>query len=80
MGLLKISGTDLTGGNMRCDCKHRSIAAMSVEKAGDQVQVSRAAAPSTGGELAGELCLRSGRIRAGFFVAHMDPFNFGVQP
>ncbi len=53
---------------------------MSVEKAVDQVEVAGAAAPSAGRELAGELCLRAGRIRAGFFVAHMDPFNFVVQP
>ena len=80
VGLLKISRADLTRGNMRGDRKHRSIASMSVEKAVDQVQVARAAASPAAGELAGELCLRAGRIRAGFFVAHMDPFNFGVQP
>jgi hypothetical protein len=53
---------------------------MSVEKAVDQVQVAGAAAAPTGRELAGELCLRAGRLRAGFFVTHMDPFNFIVQP
>src|SRR5271154_3074451 len=76
MSLLKISRADLAGRNMRCDREHRSIASMSIEKAVDQVQVAGAAAPPAGRELAGELCLGTGRIRAGFFVAHMNPFNF----
>src|SRR5208282_3730484 len=80
MRFLKVSRADLAAGNMRCDRQHRSIAAMSIEKAVNQVQVAGAATPRAGGELAGELRLRAGRKRAGLLVAHMDPFNFVVQP
>ena len=44
MGLLEISGTDLAARNVRCDRQHRSIAAMSVEKAIDKVKVAGTAA------------------------------------
>jgi hypothetical protein len=64
---------------MRCDCNHRSIAPVSVEKAVDEVKVSGASGTRTGGKLPGELGLCSGRKRTGFFVTHMDPLNLAVQ-
>jgi hypothetical protein len=78
MSFLEISGANLTGRNMRCDRNHRSIAAMSIEKTIDEVKVTRAATARAGRELSAQLSLRASRKGGGFFVAHMDPFEFAI--
>jgi hypothetical protein len=75
MSFLEISGTDLSSRNMRRDREDRSIAAMSIEKSINQVEVAGAATARTDREFAAKLSLGTGCKRGGFFVAHVDPLN-----
>src|ERR1700677_2382347 len=78
MSFLKISGSDLTTWNMRCDREYWSIAAMSIEESVDQVKVAGTAAATAGRQFPVELSLGACRKRGSFFVAHVNPLNFAV--
>src|SRR6202022_4414059 len=78
MRFLEISGSDLSGWNMRRDREHRSVAAMRIEKSVDKVKVAGDAAARAGREFPAELGLGAGCERAGFLVTHMDPFKLPI--
>src|ERR1700683_1358133 len=73
--LLKISTSDFSARNLRCDSQNGDAAALAIVKAVDQVHISRPTASSAYRQFAGEMRLRAGRERAGLLIAHANPLD-----
>ena len=76
MGRLEIINADLGARNVRRYREDRRSAAVAVEQAVDQMQISRSAAPGADSQFAGQLRLRAGCECSGLLVPDMHPFDF----
>src|SRR6202051_2537379 len=70
MGLLKISASNFTAGNLRGNSKYRHPAAMTIVEPVDQMQIARPATSRANGKFPGKMRLRSGGKRRRFLVPH----------
>src|SRR5580692_12627768 len=73
--LLKISTSDFSARNLRCDGQNRDAAALAIVKAIDQMHVSRPAASGAYRQFASEMSLRTGREGGCLLIACADPLD-----
>src|ERR1700684_2837571 len=79
VGLLKISASNFTAGNLRGNSKYRHPAAMTIVEPVDQMQIARAATSRAHGYIPAKMRFRAGGKRRRLLVSHMDPLNLFVR-
>lgn len=78
MAILKVPHADLCGRNVCSDRKHWHARTMTIKKAVDEMEIAWPAASGTDGELAGQMCLGTGRKGGHFLVPDMNPVDASV--
>jgi hypothetical protein len=75
---LEIPGADLGRRNLCGNSKHRDTRPVTIEKAIDQVQIARPAAPCADSELAGQVRLRTRREGGNLLVPDVHPLDIAL--
>ncbi len=78
LGLLEVTGADLTGVDLGGQGKHRGTGAVGVHNPLDQVGVAGPAAPGAHRKTAGELSFGRRREGGAFLVVHMHPVHTAI--
>jgi hypothetical protein len=72
---LKVVDAYFRAWDMRCNSENRNAAAVAVEQAVDEMQITWAATPAAHGELSREMSLGTGGEGRAFLMPHVKPFN-----